>query len=150
MHRTTSRYVIDASTEIKKQNSDQCVDMWNLYADMETAGTIHRNSHDGAYLPRYRDRIVLLLGVLTEMGRRWTVAHKALQPLKVIAETVFSSNTPDTTISTHTSTQDGTASVKDMQSGIPWFDLFSMDDLMADFMTSEPGASFSDPNDGGL
>ena len=110
------------------------------------ASTIHRNARDGSCLPQYRDRVVLLLGVLTEMGQRWTVALNALEPLRLVASTVFGiSQTETASISGHSLRQTGVASVKDVQAGIPWFDLFSVDELMSDFMSMEPGVGFSEP-----
>jgi hypothetical protein len=111
------------------------------------ASTIHRKASDGSFLPQYRDRVILLLGVLTEMGRRWTVARNALEPLRLVADTIFGASQPQAaTVSGHSQGQGGFPSVKDVQAGIPWFDLFSVDELMSDFMSAEPEAGFSEPD----
>jgi hypothetical protein len=111
------------------------------------AGTIHRNARDGNCLPQYRDRVILLLGVLNDMGRRWTVARNALHPLRLVANTIFGTPQPEAlSIPGHPEAQNGFTSVKDVQAGIPWFDLFSVEELMSDFMSTEPGAGFSEPD----
>jgi hypothetical protein len=62
-----------------------------------------------------------------------------------VADTIFGvSQTQAATVSGHSQGQGGFASVKDVQAGIPWFDLFSVDELMSDFMSAEPEAVFSE------
>lgn len=118
--------------------------MDTINANLKTASTIHRNTRGGACLPRHRDRIVLLLGVLTEMGQRWPVARNALHPLRLVADTIFgTSHAQGAPKPSQALIQDGDAGLKDAQAGVPWFDLFSVDDLMADFLAPDPGRPFS-------
>lgn len=100
------------------------------------ASTVHDGVRNGAHSHPYRDRIVLLLGVLSEMGSRWTVARNALQPLKLVAETIFEDRQAQEN-STLGERRTG-MSLADANeiAGVPWFDLFSVDELMADFVAT--------------
>jgi hypothetical protein len=98
------------------------------------ASTLHSSSRGSVYSHPYRDRIILLLGVLSELGRKWTVARNALQPLKLVAETIFAaaSTAPETAISSAQLTSDS-AVYSDEIAGVSWFDLFAVDDCVVDF-----------------
>ena len=107
------------------------------------ASTLHRSR--GADTGQHRDRIILLLGLLAELGRRWAVARDALQPLKTIADTIFGEPRPETALPLdQLPVQGENENAKDV-AGIPWFDLFSMDELMADFVTPEGERAFQEP-----
>ncbi len=75
------------------------------------------------------------------------MARNALGPLKVIANTIFCTSqaqAPSIVGQSHGEIEVGSGN--DVQSGTPWFDLFSIDELMPDFMSMEPAAGFSEPN----
>lgn len=100
------------------------------------ASTLYRGSRDTIYSHPYRDRIVLLLGVLSEMGQKWTVARNALQPLRLIAESIFeASQVQENFAFGPRPAGDGLINGNEI-AGVPWFDLFSAEELLTDFMAS--------------
>ena len=107
------------------------------------ASTIHESIGAGTCLSQNRARVVLLLGVLTEMSQRWTVAQSALRPLKSIADTIFGTPRREaTSILNQSLAQDGIGSDIDVHAGISWLDLFSIDDIMAGSRAAESGVVF--------
>ena len=60
----------------------------------------------------------------------------------MIADTIFGEPRSESALqSGHSIAQDGEVNAKDV-AGIPWFDLFSMDELLADFAGTESGDAF--------
>ncbi|OQO13891.1 hypothetical protein B0A48_00766 [Cryoendolithus antarcticus] len=87
------------------------------------AATLHL--HDPSQLQRHRDHIVLMLGVLSHLGERWTVARNAAACLKAISQVIF----VDPAVAPMPQQAHAIPAEFENFSNIDWLDMFTPDEI---------------------